>query len=39
MEVNPRGIPKAPFVENVEDHVSEQEPVEVVLKKFQEAGA
>ncbi|KAF9148966.1 peptide chain release factor 1 [Linnemannia schmuckeri] len=39
MEVNPRGIPKAPFVENVEDHVSEQEPVEIVLKKFQEATA
>ncbi|KAG9063942.1 hypothetical protein KI688_004056 [Linnemannia hyalina] len=39
LEVNPRGIPKAPFVENVEDHVSEQEPVEIVLKKFQEATA
>ncbi|KAF9571763.1 hypothetical protein EC968_000209 [Mortierella alpina] len=39
METNPRGIPKAPFVENVEDHVSEQEPVEIVLKKFQEAVA
>ncbi|KAG0376305.1 hypothetical protein BGX24_007938 [Mortierella sp. AD032] len=39
METNPRGIPKAPFVENVEDHVSEQEPVEIVLKKFQEATA
>ncbi|KAG0017155.1 hypothetical protein BGZ81_010872 [Podila clonocystis] len=39
MEVNPRGIPKAPFVENVEDHVSEAEPVEIVLKKFQEAVA
>ncbi|KAF9994057.1 hypothetical protein BGZ80_002298 [Entomortierella chlamydospora] len=39
METNPRGIPKAPFVENVEDHVSEQEPVEIVLRKFQEAVA
>ncbi|GJJ69773.1 hypothetical protein EMPS_02121 [Entomortierella parvispora] len=39
MEANPRGIPKAPFVENVEDHVSPQEPVEIVLKKFQEAAA
>ncbi|KAF9902203.1 hypothetical protein BX616_002006 [Lobosporangium transversale] len=39
MEANPRGIPKAPFVENVEDHVSEQEPVEIVLRKFQEAVA
>ncbi|KAG0361265.1 prefoldin subunit 3 [Gamsiella multidivaricata] len=39
METNPRGIPKAPFVENVEDHVTEQEPVEIVLRKFQEAVA
>ncbi|KAI1315986.1 hypothetical protein EDD11_010568 [Mortierella claussenii] len=39
METNPRGIPKAPFVENVEDHVSDQEPVEIVLRKFQEAVA
>ncbi|KAG0311024.1 peptide chain release factor 1 [Linnemannia gamsii] len=39
MEVNPRGIPKAPFVENVEDHVTVEEPVEIVLKKFQEATA
>jgi len=39
MEANPRGIPKAPFVENVEDHISPQEPVEIVLKKFQEAAA
>jgi hypothetical protein len=39
METNPRGIPKAPFVENVEDHVTEQEPVEIVLRKFQEAMA
>ncbi|KAI8646748.1 Prefoldin subunit-domain-containing protein [Parasitella parasitica] len=34
---NPRGIPSSPFVERVEDYVSEAEPVEVVLKKFQEA--
>ncbi|ORX46284.1 Prefoldin, subunit 3 [Hesseltinella vesiculosa] len=34
---NPRGIPRSPFVERVEDYVSEAEPVEVVLKKFQEA--
>ncbi|KAG0327478.1 hypothetical protein BGZ99_007562 [Dissophora globulifera] len=39
METNPRGIPKAPFIENVEDHVTEQEPVEIVLRKFQEAVA
>ncbi|KAF9924878.1 hypothetical protein BGZ65_008094 [Modicella reniformis] len=39
METNPRGIPKAPFVENVEDHVTEEEPVEIVLRKFQEAMA
>ncbi|KAL0081855.1 Prefoldin subunit-domain-containing protein [Phycomyces blakesleeanus] len=37
METNPRGIPRSPFVERVEDYVSEAEPVEVVLKKFQEA--
>ncbi|KAI7870940.1 Prefoldin subunit-domain-containing protein [Spinellus fusiger] len=37
METNPRGIPHSPFVERVEDYVSEAEPVEVVLKKFQEA--
>ncbi|KAI9268778.1 Prefoldin subunit-domain-containing protein [Sporodiniella umbellata] len=34
---NPRGIPSSPFVERVEDYVSPEEPVEVVLKKFQEA--
>ncbi|KAI8365929.1 Prefoldin subunit-domain-containing protein [Radiomyces spectabilis] len=37
METNPRGIPRSPFVERVEDYVSEDEPVEIVLKKFQEA--
>ncbi|CAO3651694.1 unnamed protein product [Cunninghamella blakesleeana] len=34
---NPRGIPSSPFVERVEDYVSDAEPAEVVLKKFQEA--
>ncbi|KAI9263014.1 Prefoldin subunit-domain-containing protein [Helicostylum pulchrum] len=34
---NPRGIPSSPFVERVEDYVSEAEPTEIVLKKFQEA--
>ncbi|KAI8093718.1 Prefoldin subunit-domain-containing protein [Halteromyces radiatus] len=37
IESNPRGIPRSPFVERVEDYVSEAEPVEIVLKKFQEA--
>ncbi|OZJ06368.1 hypothetical protein BZG36_00756 [Bifiguratus adelaidae] len=37
METNPRGIPKSPFVERVEDYVSDKEPVEAVLRKFQEA--
>ncbi|KAI8886064.1 hypothetical protein K501DRAFT_293047 [Backusella circina FSU 941] len=37
LQANPRGIPQSPFVERVEDYVSEAEPVEVVLKKFQEA--
>ncbi|KAI8976539.1 Prefoldin subunit-domain-containing protein [Pilobolus umbonatus] len=37
LESNPRGIPSSPFVERVEDYVSAEEPVEVVLKKFQEA--
>ncbi|KAL1928204.1 hypothetical protein VTP01DRAFT_3120 [Rhizomucor pusillus] len=37
LESNPRGIPRSPFVERVEDYVSEAEPVEVVLRKFQEA--
>ncbi|KAG0241672.1 hypothetical protein BGW41_005547 [Actinomortierella wolfii] len=36
VESNPRGIPKAPFVERVEDHVTPDEPVDVVLRKFQE---
>ncbi|CAO3663972.1 unnamed protein product [Umbelopsis ramanniana] len=37
VQTNPRGIPTSPFVERVEDYVSDAEPVEVVLKKFQEA--
>ncbi|KAI9300509.1 Prefoldin subunit-domain-containing protein [Cunninghamella echinulata] len=36
-EANPRGIPRSPFVERVEDYVSDAEPAELVLKKFQEA--
>ncbi|KAI8146486.1 Prefoldin subunit-domain-containing protein [Fennellomyces sp. T-0311] len=36
MEANPRGIPQSPFVERVEDYVSDAEPAEVVLRKFQE---
>ncbi|KAH8552115.1 Prefoldin subunit 3 [Umbelopsis sp. PMI_123] len=37
VQTNPRGIPTSPFVERVEDYVSDAEPVEAVLKKFQEA--
>jgi len=33
---NPRGIPTAPFVDNVEDYVSSRAEVEGVLKNFQE---
>ncbi|KAI7854905.1 Prefoldin subunit-domain-containing protein [Circinella umbellata] len=36
MDANPRGIPKSPFVERVEDYVSDAEPADVVLRKFQE---
>ncbi|KAI9495735.1 Prefoldin subunit-domain-containing protein [Zychaea mexicana] len=36
MEANPRGIPRSPFVERVEDYVSDAEPADVVLRKFQE---
>lgn len=35
MQTNPRGIPNAPFVENVEEFVPPGE-VELTLKKFQE---
>ena len=33
---NPRGIPKAPFVDRVEDYVSTREEVEPTLRSFQE---
>jgi len=33
---NPRGIPQAPFVDNVEDYVSNHEQVETTLRNFQE---
>jgi len=33
---NPRGIPQAPFVDNVEDYVSNHEQVEITLRNFQE---
>jgi len=33
---NPRGIPEAPFVDNVEDYVSSREQVETTLRNFQE---
>lgn len=35
-EVNPRGIPQAPFVENVSQFVKSRDGVESVLKSFQE---
>lgn len=36
VETNPRGIPRAPFVENVTDFVKSSDQVESVLKSFQE---
>ncbi|SPO04433.1 related to prefoldin subunit 3 [Cephalotrichum gorgonifer] len=33
---NPRGIPRAPFVDRVEDYVSSRQDVEGTLKSFQE---
>ncbi|KAL1920793.1 uncharacterized protein VTP21DRAFT_11428 [Calcarisporiella thermophila] len=39
METNPRGIPKAPFVENVAEYIPKDEPIEATLRKFQEAVA
>ncbi|RYP81765.1 hypothetical protein DL770_005822 [Monosporascus sp. CRB-9-2] len=33
---NPRGIPKAPFVDKVEDYVSSRQEVEATLRNFQE---
>ncbi|KAI1249312.1 peptide chain release factor 1 [Eutypa lata] len=35
-DANPRGIPKAPFVDKVEDYVSSREEVETTLRSFQE---
>ncbi|KAK7740642.1 peptide chain release factor 1 [Diatrype stigma] len=35
-DANPRGIPKAPFVDKVEDYVSSREEVESTLRSFQE---
>ncbi|KAL7424582.1 hypothetical protein Q5752_000266 [Cryptotrichosporon argae] len=39
MELNPRGIPRAPFVSNVSDYVGAQESPEAVIKAFQETSA
>lgn len=33
---NPRGIPHAPFVDNVEDYVTSRAEVEPTMNKFQE---
>jgi len=33
---NPRGIPLAPFVDDVEDYVSSRDDVETTLRSFQE---
>lgn len=35
-DTNPRGIPKAPFVDKVEDYVSSRQEVESTLRSFQE---
>ncbi|KAL2891527.1 putative prefoldin subunit 3 [Ceratocystis lukuohia] len=35
-ETNPRGIPKAPFVDRVEDYVTSHDEVEGTLRNFQE---
>ncbi|RAL00676.1 tubulin-binding prefolding complex subunit PAC10 [Aspergillus ibericus CBS 121593] len=35
-QTNPRGIPAAPFVDNVADYVSSREEVEPTLRSFQE---
>ncbi|ODM19032.1 hypothetical protein SI65_05649 [Aspergillus cristatus] len=35
-QTNPRGIPVAPFVDNVADYVSSREDVEPTLRRFQE---
>lgn len=36
LPTNPRGIPQAPFVDTVEDYVSNREDVEPTLRRFQE---
>lgn len=33
---NPRGIPYAPFVDNVEDYITSRDDVEPTLRSFQE---
>lgn len=35
-ETNPRGIPVAPFVDNVADYVASRDDVEPTLRRFQE---
>lgn len=35
-QTNPRGIPVAPFVDNVSDYVASREDVEPTLRRFQE---
>ncbi|CAI7664578.1 unnamed protein product [Penicillium crustosum] len=35
-QTNPRGIPVAPFIDNVSDYVSSREEVEPTLRSFQE---
>jgi hypothetical protein len=35
-ETNPRGIPVAPFIDNVSDYVSSRDEVEPTLRSFQE---
>ncbi|OMJ12060.1 Prefoldin subunit 3 [Smittium culicis] len=37
METNPRGIPKAPFIEDIGDYISKNESAQITLKKFTEA--
>ncbi|KAK4686298.1 hypothetical protein P7C73_g3830, partial [Tremellales sp. Uapishka_1] len=40
METNPRGIPRAPFVDNVEEYVGGKDgEIESVMKQFQETSA
>ncbi|BEJ17991.1 hypothetical protein CspHIS471_0702680 [Cutaneotrichosporon sp. HIS471] len=40
MELNPRGIPRAPFVDNVEEYVGGKDAeIDGVIKKFQETSA